>query len=115
MFSAIRTAAAPAARCFSTTPAARKTVTDTVKETLEPLNKAAGSTLLKGIEVGEKASAAVKDAAEPVAAAAKNITQDASRETQKKGAGLEAAANNKLATDPLEVSGRTVVRDVLWI
>ncbi|GAA5830929.1 hypothetical protein JCM11251_005082 [Rhodosporidiobolus azoricus] len=111
---ALRTAVAPASRrTFTTTPAAYKTVTEQVKETAEKVNHAAGDTLLKGalsaalrfargIELGEKASEAAKDATKPLADAARNVVSDASKDAQKAG----AEVSNKATQASSEIQTR---------
>ncbi|GAA5916422.1 hypothetical protein JCM6882_001557 [Rhodosporidiobolus microsporus] len=80
-------------RTFTSTPAAHKTVTEQVKDAADKVNHGVGDTLLKGIELGEKASEATKEATKPLADAARNLTSDASKDAQKAGADLSNKAS----------------------
>ncbi|GAA6038512.1 hypothetical protein JCM8097_004606 [Rhodosporidiobolus ruineniae] len=95
---ALRSAARPATRSFSSAPVARKSAVEQAKEAADTLNHKVGDTVLKGIELGEKASEATKAATKPLADAAKNLTGDASAEAKKAGADLSNKAN-KAASD----------------
>lgn len=50
--SMIRNTFARQARLFSTVPAYRKTLTESVKDGLQTINKVAGDAAVKGIETG---------------------------------------------------------------
>ncbi|TFK57567.1 hypothetical protein OE88DRAFT_1651364 [Heliocybe sulcata] len=56
-----RNAIAQTSRALHTTPVARKTVTETVKETADKVNKTVGQKLAGAIEKGEQATAATKE------------------------------------------------------
>ncbi|KAF2815072.1 uncharacterized protein BDZ99DRAFT_459017 [Mytilinidion resinicola] len=60
MSSIIRTSIARQARLFSTSPAARKSVTETLKEPLKKVDRIVSDAAVKGIETGEKVTEAAK-------------------------------------------------------
>jgi len=56
-----RTSLTRSVRLFSTSHVARKTMTDSLKETGETVNKKVGETLAAGIDKGQKAAHATKE------------------------------------------------------
>jgi len=67
-----------AARSIHTSPVARRTVTEAVKETVQKVNIGVGQTLAKGIEKGEEATATTQETVGAKAQEAKQKTDEAS-------------------------------------
>jgi len=85
------------ARCFSTTPAVRKTTVDTVKETADVVNKKVGQGLASAIDKTEHAAHATKEA---LGVGAKDTKRkvDQAADTTKAKAHVAAAKTNEAAT-----------------
>lgn len=63
-----------ARRTFISSPAAYKTVTETVKDAAATVNRVVSDAALGGIEGGEKVVNAAKEQATPLADAVKNVS-----------------------------------------
>ncbi|GAA5949010.1 hypothetical protein JCM21900_003172 [Sporobolomyces salmonicolor] len=87
-----------ARRTFVSTPASRKTVSETVKDVAEKVNRAVGDAALKTVEAGETVSHAAKDSSKPLVDSVKNLAGDASTKASKKGQDLSNTAS-KAASD----------------
>jgi len=85
------------ARCFATTPAARKTTLDSVKETADAVNKKVGKGLASAIEKTEQAATSTKQALGVGAKEAKHKVDQAA-ETTKEKANVAGAKTSENAT-----------------
>ncbi|KAL8280417.1 hypothetical protein RQP46_007065 [Phenoliferia psychrophenolica] len=89
---------AVAVRSFASSPASRKTVTETVKDAASQLNRTVSDGVLKGIETTEAATEAIKEKAAPLADKVKDIAGDAATQAKQSGADASNVAN-KAASD----------------
>ncbi|KAG8864906.1 hypothetical protein FRB96_003492 [Tulasnella sp. 330] len=96
------------ARCFSTTPATRKSTVETVKETADAVNKKVGKGLASTIDKTEHAAQATK---ETLGVGAKDTKHkvDQAAETTKAKAGV-AAAKTQDATTHVKHKAEDVAR-----
>jgi len=85
-------------RLFATTPAARKTAAEKVKEAGDTVNKKLGQTLAAGIEKGEHATEKVKKTVGMKSEQAKESAQEA-KQTAEHKAGQMAAGAHKAKED----------------
>ncbi|KAG9018947.1 hypothetical protein FRB90_007938 [Tulasnella sp. 427] len=92
-----RNIARSATRAFSTTPVARKTMTDSVKETADAVNKKVGKGLADAIETTEKGAQAAKESLGVGAKESKHKIDQAA-ETTKAKANVTAAKTSEKTT-----------------
>ena len=94
-------------RLFSTTPIARKSPVETIKDAAKAVDKTISGAAVKGIETGEKAAEAVKQAtpsttgeakgqANEIAGQAKGKANEVAGQAKGKAAELQGEANKKM-------------------
>ncbi|KAF2849260.1 hypothetical protein T440DRAFT_469365 [Plenodomus tracheiphilus IPT5] len=95
------------ARLFSTTPIARKSPVETIKDAAKAVDRTISGAAVKGIEKGEEVAGAVKEAipettgeakgqANEVAGAAKGKAAELKGEAKGKASELQSEANKKV-------------------
>ncbi|KAH8595182.1 hypothetical protein B0O99DRAFT_594763 [Bisporella sp. PMI_857] len=84
-----------APRAFSTSFIAQKSATESVKDTAHSVDKAVANKIVDGIELGEKAAAKVKEAANISSSEAKGKANKVAGEAKGKAAELKGEAKGK--------------------
>jgi len=102
MSSIIRTSLARQARLFSSSPAARKSVTETLKEPLKKVDRMVSNAAVKGIEKGEQVTQAAKSTLSSESKTASGEASRLSSEASGKASELAGEAKGKVS----EVTGQ---------
>ncbi|KAJ4405104.1 hypothetical protein N0V91_005466 [Didymella pomorum] len=83
------------ARLFSTTPVARKSPVETIKDAAKAVDRTISGAAVKGIEKGEQAAEAIKEATPNSTSEAKGQANEALGQAKGKAAELQGEASKK--------------------